>query len=82
MRARLPAVLGALAVGAVVAVGVPLFELWRACRAPTSEACVWGKALLPVSLSVGAVLGLAAAVLAYAAGRAWQRHRASRDDVR
>jgi hypothetical protein len=78
-RSRTPALLGALALGATVAVGVPLFELWRACRTPTSEACVWGKALLPVSLSVGAVLGIAAAAVAYAALRAWQRHRSSRD---
>jgi len=69
----------ALAAGALVALGVPFGELWRACRAPTSEACVWGKALLPVSLGVGAVLGIAAAAAAYALARAWQRRQAARD---
>jgi len=64
--------------GAAVAVGVPLVELWRACRAPISEACVWGKALLPVSLAVGAALGVPVAAASYALLRAWQRRRPSR----
>jgi hypothetical protein len=76
---RLPAALVALAAGALVALGVPFGELWRACRAPTSEACVWGKALLPVSLGVGVVLGIAAAAVAYAVVRAWQRRQAAHD---
>ena len=77
---RLPAVAAALALGVLVAVGVPYGELWRACRAPTSEACVWGKSLLPVSLAVGAGLGAVAAAVGYVCARAWQRRRPAPGD--
>ena len=73
MASRRPAFIAAGLVGLTLGVGVPLGELWRACRAPASEACVWGKALLPVSLSVGAALGLPAALVAFLVVRAWQR---------
>jgi len=77
---RLPAVAAALALGVLVALGVPYGELWRACRAPTSEACVWGKSLLPVSLAVGAGLGAVAAAVGYVCARAWQRRRPAPGD--
>jgi hypothetical protein len=48
-------------------------EQLRPCPA-TSEACVWSKALLPVSIGAGLlVLGLPAALLAY-----WWTGRSSR----
>jgi hypothetical protein len=72
--ARCGAAAVALAVGLIVAVGVPLGERWRDCRAPASEACVWDKALLPVSLGVGVVLGAVVAALVYMAVRAWRQH--------
>jgi hypothetical protein len=72
-RAHRIAVLAALTAGMVIAVGVPMGDRWRACREPTSEACVWGKALFPVSLAMFAVVGAAAAVLVFLAVRAWQR---------
>ena len=42
---------GALALGATVS----LAKLWFLCRQPESEACVWGKAYLPLSLPLEAV---------------------------
>ena len=77
MRGRAAALLIALAVGVLVALGVPFGELWYKCREPTSEGCVWGKALLPVSLAVGAVLGSGAAALTYVVARVVQRGRTS-----
>ena len=76
MKGRAAALLIALAVGALVALGVPFGEHWYKCLEPTSEGCVWGKALLPVSLAVGAVLGLGAAALTFVAALAVQRSRA------
>lgn len=55
----------ALAGGLAVGVALPLAELLLDCRVPTSEGCVWGRALLPVSLGVGAVLGLTAGTVVY-----------------
>jgi hypothetical protein len=51
----------ALAIG----VGVPLLELSIKCREPVSEVCVWAKAYLPLSFSVGLAMGLVAAVVAW-----------------
>ncbi len=60
----------------VVGLGVPLGQLALDCRAPTSEACVWGKAYLPLSLAVGVLL---IAPLAYGAltliAALWRRGR-------
>ena len=81
MKSRLPAVLIAITVGALVAVGVPFGELWYKCQQPTSEQCVWAKSLLSLSLSVGVVLGLGAALFAYVVARAVQRRRAGRQDA-
>ncbi len=71
--------LTALAIGLVVGVSYPLVDLGLACRAPHSEACVWGKAYLPVTLGVSVgLVGSIVTALAYAALR-WQRRRHSRD---
>ncbi|MFN2566646.1 MAG: hypothetical protein ABR499_16740 [Gemmatimonadaceae bacterium] len=43
--------LAALA-GVVAMLSVPLGNLWLKCQQPTSEACVWSKAYLPVSLGL------------------------------
>ena len=46
----------ALAVGLIAGTAYPLIDLALACRAPTSEACVWGKAYLPLTLDVSLVM--------------------------
>jgi hypothetical protein len=70
----------ALAAGLVVGVGYPFIDLALACRIPTSEACVWGKAYLPLTLAVSVVLlGGTAAGLIYLALR-WLRRPKSRGD--
>ena len=80
MRSRRSSLLIALSIGLVVGTGYPFVELGLACRAPTSEACVWGKAYWPLTLSVsvvllgGVVTGLLYAVLV------WRRRR-QRDDA-
>jgi hypothetical protein len=56
----------------VLAAGVPLLELWIKCRQPVSEACVWAKAYLPLSLGIGVVIGLLAAVIAWFVLGAWR----------
>lgn len=69
----------ALAVGLIAGGSYPFAHVALACRAPISEACVWGKAFLPLTfgLSVvvlgGAVTGLLYAVLT------WRSRRQSRD---
>lgn len=72
--------LTALCVGLIVGAGYPFVDVGLACRTPTSEACVWGKAYFPLTLSVsvvvlgGVVTGLLYAVLIW-------RRRPSRDDA-
>lgn len=71
--------LTALCVGLTVGVGSPFVDVALACRVPISEACVWGKAYLPLTLGVsvvvlgGPVTGLLYAVLL------WRRR--SHDDA-
>ena len=60
----------ALGVGAFVGAGLPLGELWLDCRRPESDACLWGRALLGVSLATGLVLGALAGLIVYFAARA------------
>jgi hypothetical protein len=43
-------------VGVLAALAVPYGNLWIKCQAPTSEACVWSKAYLPLSLGLTAVI--------------------------
>lgn len=69
----------ALCVGLTVGIGYPFIDVALACRVPVSEACVWGKAYLPLTLGAsvvvlgGPVTGLLYAVLL------WRRR--SRDDA-
>ena len=56
----------AMGIGLLVGAAYPLIDLFLSCRAPTSEACVWGKSLLPLTLGVSIpLIGGVAAVLAY-----------------
>lgn len=72
-RGRRAALLRALALGAAAGIAYPLVDLALACRAPGSEACVWGKAYLPLTLAVSlALVGGVVAALAYAVLR--RRH--------
>ena len=61
----------AIVVGLLAGIAYPYVDLALACRAPTSEACVWGKAFLPLTLGLslvfvsGLVGGVTYAALAY-----------------
>lgn len=72
--------LTALAIGLTAGVGYPLVDVALACRLPSSEACVWGKSFLPLTLGVSALVvgGLVTGVL-YAA-LIWRHRRRSRDN--
>ena len=71
--------LAAVAIGLFVGVSYPIVDLGLACRAPSSEACVWGKAYLPLTLGVSVVLlGGVATALVYAA-LMWRRRRSNDD---
>jgi hypothetical protein len=79
MPSRRFAFLTALCVGSIVGVGYPFVDVALACRVPISEACVWGKAYLPLTLSVSVVvLGDSVTGLLYAV-MIWRRP--SRDDA-
>ena len=67
MPNRRSSFLVALTFGSLVGVGYPFVDLVIACRAPSSEACVWGKAYLPLTLGISMVLlGGIATILVYA----------------
>ena len=69
-----------LTAGLLVGVAYPFVDLGLACRAPSSGACVWGKAYLPLTLGVSVVLlGGAATALVYAV-LSWKRRRPSKGD--
>lgn len=71
--------LTAIGVGLVVGIGYPFVDVALACRVPISEACVWGKAYLPLTLGVSVlVLGGAVTGLLYAV-MIWRRRRLSGD---
>lgn len=65
----------ALGVFLTVAVCGPLVERWWKCLAPQSEACVWAKALWPVSLGLACVFGLVAAGVVWAVLRGLREAR-------
>ena len=81
MLSRRSALLAALFGGLVVGIGYPFVDIALACRAPMSEACVWGKAYFSLTLTVSVVMlgGIVAGVL-YAV-LTWLRHRQSRGDA-
>jgi hypothetical protein len=41
--------------GVLAALAVPYGNLWLKCQVPASEACVWSRAYLPLSLGLTAV---------------------------
>lgn len=45
-----------LVAGFAIGIGLPFLQVWLACGAPESEACVWGRSLLPVTVSISAAL--------------------------
>lgn len=74
---RRASLLIALSAGLLAGIAYPFVDLALACRVPDSEACVWGKAYLPLTLGLSVVIvGGAVAGLVYAA-LAWQRRRRS-----
>lgn len=73
MSTRRASAITALILGAFVGVAYPFLQLAYDCRAPQSEACVWGKALLPVSLAVSTVFIGAIAAGAIFAILVWRR---------
>jgi hypothetical protein len=76
LRTRRAAALFAAAVFVVLAVGVPLGEVaWKCARSATSEACVWGKSLLPVSIAVGTAIGTVMGAGAWFLALGFQRRR-------
>lgn len=62
-------VVGCVLLALVVALG----DLILDCRAPTSEACVWGKALWPVTIALSVVAGAVAGVLLHVIRKALTR---------
>lgn len=73
MSTRRASAITALILGAIVGVAYPFIQLAYDCRAPQSEACVWGKALLPVSIAVSTVFIGAIAAFAIFAILEWRR---------
>ncbi len=68
----------ALCVGLMAGAGYPLVDLGLACRAPTSEACGWGQAYLPLSLGLSVVLvGGVVTGVSYAALVWWRRRQSA-----
>jgi len=77
---RAKQVVSAVIIGVVVGAASPFIDVALSCRAPESEACVWGKAYLPLSLSISIpLIGSVVAVLAYAL-MAWRTRRAREND--
>ncbi|MFN2565065.1 MAG: hypothetical protein ABR499_08675 [Gemmatimonadaceae bacterium] len=56
LDSRAVRILIATLVGVVAALAVPLGNLWLKCQQPASEACVWSRAYLPLSLGLTAVI--------------------------
>lgn len=81
MLSRRAALLIALFFGAVIGIGYPFLDVALACRVPDSEACVWGKAYFPLTLTISVVvLGGVAAGLVYAV-LIWRRSRKPGNDA-
>ena len=66
-----------LSIGVALGVGQPLGELWLECSRGQVDACGWDRVLLPVTLSIGVVVGLAVGAFLNAAVRTWQGRRSS-----
>jgi hypothetical protein len=81
LLSRRSSLLTAVALGLLAGIAYPFIDLAIACRSPTSEACVWGKAYLPLILGVSLVsVGGIVVALAYAL-LTWKRRPRSNDDL-
>ena len=79
MPSRRSALVTAILVGLLAGIGYPLVDVAIACRAPISEACVWGKAYLLLTLALSVVIvGGTVAGLVYA-GLMWLRRKSDHD---
>jgi hypothetical protein len=56
VHSRAVRLLIATAVGVIATLAVPYGNLWLKCQQPASEACIWSKAYLPLSLGLTAVI--------------------------
>lgn len=75
MTARTKALISAIIIGVVAGAAYPLVDVALSCRVPESEACVWGKAYLPLTLGISIpVIGGVVAAAAYALW-AWRSTR-------
>jgi hypothetical protein len=81
MSKKRVSVIVALIVGPMVGAACPFIQIAFECRAPDSEACVWGKALLPVSVTVSTVVIGAIVAVAIYAGLEWRRRVKERDNA-
>jgi fructose-specific phosphotransferase system IIC component len=70
----------ALILGPAIGAACPFIQVAFECRAPESEACVWGKALLPVSVTISAVLVGAVVAAALFLGLEWRRRARERNE--
>jgi hypothetical protein len=78
---RRSSLLVVLLVGGALGLAGARLDLWLDCRRPASEACVWGRAFATVSLTLGALVGIALALLAHGALRAWRRRSSAGQDA-
>lgn len=76
LRTRRAAALFSLSVFMILAFGVPVAEVgWKCAHGPTSEGCVWGKSLLPLSVAFGALIGAVVGAGAWFLALGFQRRR-------
>jgi hypothetical protein len=64
----------AVVLAILVGAGVPLLERVIKCQKPTSEACVWAKAYLPLSFGLWSIAGMVAGVVAWFVLRTFRRN--------
>ena len=77
---RTKQILSAVIIGVLAGTASPFIDVALSCRAPESEACVWGKAYLPLSLSISIpLIGGVVAAVAYAL-MSWRRRKATKKD--
>ena len=70
----------ALIGGAIVGAATPFVQVAFECRVPQSEACVWGKSLLPVSVAVSTVVVGSIVAIAIFALLEWRRRANEKND--
>ena len=80
MTARTKARFSAIVIGVAVGAAYPFVDVALSCRVPESEACVWGKAYLPLLLGISIpIIGGVIAAVAYAFW-AWRNTRSRKTD--